>query len=267
MSLNAWNKRVHCIHSWAVYAFSIDVLAELLDSEIVAIPVLYGAPLRVTDLKSLMQDPSDSNAQNDSLYLVDNTLSSCALCDPGLFGADIVLEKINIDTIDRPIWIAGIPKNSRVTHEQIDILNRHFAPHQLDLSDYEFRDAISRFEKKVKADSDLAKITYEYLSCHPSIGYVSYLGSKDHVDYSVSTKTLRGGFSGYIDFMLRDTAPKSILSFLDQISMDGMDVEFLSVDQEYAGVDTIIRLKCTSNSALSFIQGLEKALAPYKRCS
>ena len=265
MSLNPWNKRVHCTHSWAVYSFSVEVLAKLLDTEVIDVPVMYGAPFRISNLKAVGKASDDSSSSDaPSIFLVDNTLPTCALCDPGLFGADMVLEMLELDTIDRPIWIAGIPRGSNITQEQIDLLDRHFAPYQLDLNESEFETALQHLEERVKRESDLARVTYEFLNCHPEIGYTSYLGAKNHADYELTSQTLRGGFTGYIDFMLTDSHPRSVLAFLDAISSAGMDVEFLSVDQDVFEEQTIIRLKCTSNSTLEHLNILEQSLSALK---
>ncbi len=265
MSLNPWNKRVHCTHSWAVYSFSVEVLSKLLDTEVIEVPVMYGAPFRVSNLKSIANaSEALSTSDKPSIILVDNTLPTCALCAPGLFGADMVLEMLTLDYIDRPIWIAGIPKGSKITEEQIVLLDRHFAPHQLDLNGNDFEIALQHLEQRVKKESDLARVTYEFLACHPEIAFTSYLGAKDHQDYGLSSQTLRGGFSGYIDFMLKDSHPRSILNFLDCISNEGMDVEFLSVDQELFDESTIIRLKCSESSAIEYLQILEQSLACLK---
>lgn len=264
MSLNPWNKRVHCRHSWAVYSFSTDLLSTLLDAEIIEVPVMYGTPLRIANLKNILADHREDASEDASYYLVDNTLPSCALCDPGLLDADIVVENMNLDIINRPVWMIGIPKGSRISKDQIDVLDRHFAPYQLDLNEYEFETALQNHSDKVKHESDLARVTHEFLSCHPAIGYISYVGSKKHSDYPIASTTLRGGFAGYVDFTLRNSQPRSLLTFLDCISSAGMDVEFLSVDQENIDESTIIRLKCSSSSsAFEHLQILERALSDF----
>ncbi len=257
MSLAAWNKRVHCIHSWSVYSFSLEVLSQVLQADVEEVSVLEGVPLRTVPLKSRC-----ASEQNDAtLYLVNNTLSTCSLCAPGLFGADIVLEKLSLDFLERPIYCIGIPKTSRVTPEQIRALNEHFAPFQLDLCSTDLEDALAFYDEYIKRESENAKVVYEFLSCHPKVGYISYIGSREHKDYSVSSSTLRGGFGGIIDFMLEDTSPKNVLSFLDTISSKGMNVEFLSVDQDDCPLQTLIRLVCTSGNPLHELECVEYALS------
>ncbi len=258
MSLNPWNKRVHCIHSWAVYSFSVEVLSELLGKEVREISVLDGTPMRIANLKAIK---TEKNIDDGSIYLINNSTPSCALCDPGLFGADIVIENMKLNDIDQPIWCEGIPKDSNITKEQIDLLDKHFAPHQLDLSDYELEGALRDLEAQIKQQSDLARVTYEFLSCHPAIGFVSYVGATTHQDYSLTNTILRGGFTGYIDFMLKDTRPKTVLNFLDSVSSTGIDVEFLSVDEERLEIPTVIRMKCSAQSTLEHLQILEHALS------
>ncbi len=260
MSLSAWNKRVHCKHSWAVYSLSTDIVSEILDRDIIEIPVMYGKPFRVAELKK-KNDMLNRESVGDSYILINNTIPTCALCDPGLFSCDLVFEELKLDTIDRHICILGIPRDSRLTSSDVQKLKDHFAPYQLDLNENEFEDSIQSLERCVKQESDLARITYEFLSCHPKIRFISYVGSKTHDDYQLASTTLRGGFSGYIDFALCNTQPKSLLSFLDYISGAGLDVEFLSVDQEDIEVSTLIRLKCSNFNAFEQLNILEKALA------
>ncbi len=269
MSFNPWIKRVRCKQAWAVYSFSVSELVKLLDCDVLEVPVLDRVPMSVADIKHTVQLTIKDNSEHDEFtntyVVVDNTQATCALCAPGLFGADIVVENISIPEISRPIWMVGVARDSSLTAEHIALLDRYLSPHQLDVCEFEFEDALKRRDDAQKAQSDLARITYEFLSCHPAVGYISYIGSKTHPEYDIASRTLRGGFGSYIDFQLANASPKQLIGFLDEVSSKGLDVELLSVDKSAdIGVKTLIRLKSNSIDPISQLSIIESALLPFR---
>ncbi len=257
MSLKAWNERVRASRSWALKSVSLSVLEDALHAQVHTVSVLDGSPLRLTNLKNLR-----GNICNDSYILVDNTLPTSGLCAPGLFDVDLILETIDFES-GSEIYLVGLGKKSTIKGDVLKSLISYLDTASLELNGEDLESNLSDLEVEVKAQSENARVVSEFLSCHPSVSFVSYIGNKEHPDYQMASQTLRGGFTGYIEFMPRCDSSK-IEAFCDALVSKDLDVEMVAMCTGSSD-ECFIRMKVSSQSSIEQIEILEHELSSFKQ--
>lgn len=206
-----WGYRVRASKYWFVRDVLIEDLTALLP-RLVSTETLGGIPQRCLDVKDFC---AKAHAQ-DLLALVDNSNATSGLCAAGLFGADLIYEKLDktLDTIDSHIVAIGLTKKNGLSTDELGHLERYLEAHLVDEEMLELiSSALNTVEQRSRAKSDCAQVVSRYLSCHYKIAEVVYVGLEGDRSKSIAARTLRAGFGDTIHFRLTNMNKENIEDF------------------------------------------------------
>ena len=209
----SWGYRVRAKYYWYVKGISFtqvkQMISEVVDVEIIP-SISAGAPTSCIDIKEL-------STTTDKILVVDNSLATCGLCAPGLLGADIIIEYMSYVALESSCVAIGIGRDSKLLQGHIAAIEDMFEPYLVnDIDKVMIAQSVGSIAERCRLWSDAAQVVARFLSCHPKVAEIRYVGNEGDPSKEIASRTLRSGFGPLVHFRLKDTSSETTFKFMDE---------------------------------------------------
>ena len=260
----SWGYKVRAKYYWYVNGVSLTQVKQMI-SEVVDIDVVPSissmAPTTCNDIKNI------ANTTN-KILVVDNSLATCGLCAPGLLGADIIIENMSYVPIELGCVGIGIGRESKLLEGNIAALQNMFESYLIDdIEKVMIAQSLGSIGNRCRQWSDAAQVVARFLSCHPKVSEVRYVGNEGDPSKHVASRTLRSGFGPLVHFRLKDTSSQTTFKFMEEFVVPNICNNQPFTDHPFTIKASLknpkelwFEIVCGAKSEKEVILALEKAL-------
>ena len=172
--------------------------------------------MKVADLPRLVEIAHAGNA----LLLVDNTFCSPYLCNPGQFGADMVIHSATKSIAGHGDVMAGIVATTAALKEKTFTLNKLVGSSIGPFEAWLALRGLKTLSLRVRQQCDNALALAEWLGSHPKINHVNYPFLPDHPQYELLHSLTEGrGAGGVFSFDILGAGREQIFAFMDALDL------------------------------------------------
>ncbi len=151
----------------------------------------------ITDLQMI----SNIAKEHGLVSMIDNTFASPVNQNPADFGIDIMIHSATKYMGGHSDICAGAVASSSAHMERIWNLSKNIGGSLSDYTVWLLERSLKTMALRVKAQNKNAKRMAKWLQQHPLVEKVHYPGLKDHPDYDLAKRQMRG-FTGMLSFEL-----------------------------------------------------------------
>lgn len=182
----------------------------------------------LTDLEMISKIAREHNL----VSIIDNTFASPINQNPADFGIDIIIHSATKYMGGHSDICAGAVAASNKHMEQIWNLSKNIGGSLSDYTVWLLERSLKTMALRVKAQNRNAKKMAKWLQKHPLVAKVYYPGLKEHPDYLLAKKQMRG-YSGMLSFeLIPSVNPEAFMEALQLIkqsmSLAGVESTILS---------------------------------------
>ncbi|QIE58820.1 PLP-dependent transferase [Rasiella rasia] len=182
----------------------------------------------LTDLEMISKIAREHNL----VSIIDNTFASPINQNPADFGIDIIIHSATKYMGGHSDICAGAVAASNKHMEQIWNLSKNIGGSLSDYTVWLLERSLKTMALRVKAQNRNAKKMAKWLQKHPLVAKVYYPGLKEHPDYLLARKQMRG-YSGMLSFeLIPSVNPEAFMEALQLIkqsmSLAGVESTILS---------------------------------------
>ena len=193
--------------------------------------------LQITDLEMIARIAK----QHGILSIIDNTFASPINQNPLDFGIDISIHSATKYLSGHSDICAGAVAASQEHIQQIWRVAKNLGGSLSDYTVWLLERSMKTLEIRVKAQNRNAEKIAIWLQKHPLVLQVYYPGLKDHPDYKIARKQMKG-YTGMLSFELVESLDANIFM---------KSMELIKQSQSFAGVEsTMVSPANTSHSML-----------------
>jgi cystathionine gamma-synthase len=211
--------------------------------------------------------------------LIDATLATPYNLQPLSFGVDYVLHSATKYLAGHNDLLAGVIIGSREKLESVRYLRGIMGAINSPQNIYLLQRGMKTFELRMQRHNQNGQAVAEFLAGHPRIEKVFYPGLKEHPNFEVARRQMRG-FGGLITFLVKHADWRATADVVDAVrlpriapSLGGVEslieqplvmsyYEYAPQERARFGIpDNMIRLACGIENTEDLIEDLRQALA------
>ena len=198
------------------------------NSKVIYVETPSNPLMLITDLEMITRLAKE----HDLVSMIDNTFASPINQNPADFGIDIVIHSATKYMGGHSDICAGAVAASDEHIEQIWNLSKNIGGSLSDYTVWLLERSLKTLALRVKAQNRNAKKMAKWLHKHPLVKKVYYPGLKDHPDYTLAKKQMKG-YTGMLSFELiptvnAETFMQSLQLIKQSMSLAGVESTILS---------------------------------------